>query len=225
MSNVNKKCAVYGCPNVVGAHGAHGMCPKHYNKSRITVKTCSQCGERKNFYNGSSVCQACQWFSRTHAGARRTAPLRIRDNVKKNNASEYSIYRGMKKRCSSKNAARYKNYGGRGIKVCDRWLGPDGFHHFLADMGPRPDDSYSIDRIDPNGNYEPDNCRWADKWTQAANTTKKRLYSRKVGVTFNKSIGLWVATLQKDNKRYVRYAKTEPEAIRLRLKLEKEQID
>ena len=92
-------------------------------------------------------------------------------------------------------------------------------------MGPRPDDNYSIDRINPNGDYCPENCRWADKWTQAANTTKERLYSQKVGVTFNKSNGLWVATLQKDNKRYVKYAKTEPEAIRLRLKLEEELID
>ena len=65
----------------------------------------------------------------------------------------------MKNRCDLPSAASFKYYGGRGIVVCDRWR--DDFEAFLADVGPRPSSKHSLDRIDPNGNYEPGNVRWA----------------------------------------------------------------
>ncbi|DBA08807.1 hypothetical protein PALA5_05049 [Pseudomonas aeruginosa] len=77
----------------------------------------------------------------------------------------------MTRRCRDEKCIGYENYGGRGITVCDRWM---SFENFLADMGEcQPD--MTLDRIDPNGNYEPDNCRWADKTTQARNTRANRL--------------------------------------------------
>jgi predicted DNA-binding protein (UPF0251 family) len=77
----------------------------------------------------------------------------------------------MRKRCTYPGATGWKHYGSRGIKVCDRW---DSFEAFLSDMGPCPDEM-SIDRIDPNGNYEPGNCRWADRYTQAQNSSAAKL--------------------------------------------------
>ena len=80
---------------------------------------------------------------------------------------EFSTWTDIKTRCYNKNGMAYKNYGGRGIKVCDRWL--SSFENFLSDMGERPSKLHSIDRINNNGNYEPSNCRWATIDTQASN--------------------------------------------------------
>lgn len=80
---------------------------------------------------------------------------------------EHQTWRDIKKRCSNKKRADYKYYGGRGIKVCERWR--DSFRAFLEDMGRRPGPSYSIDRIDNMRDYEPGNCRWATMKEQCSN--------------------------------------------------------
>ena len=85
---------------------------------------------------------------------------------------EYGVWSGMKSRCTYPTMKCWKNYGGRGIKVCERWL--NSFENFYADMGPRPSPKHSIDRFpDNDGNYEPGNCRWATDAEQQANKRKK----------------------------------------------------
>ncbi len=91
---------------------------------------------------------------------------------------EYVAWQNMKSRCYNRNATGYFNYGGRGITVCKQWR--NSFEAFLNDMGLRPGDDYSLDRIDPNGHYEPLNCRWANHKDQASNKEKSvdRIYQR-----------------------------------------------
>ena len=87
----------------------------------------------------------------------------------------YKSWQKMHERCENINSDAYYQYGSRGISVCDRWK---SFELFLEDMGERPD-SMSLDRVDSNGNYSPDNCRWATSKQQNNNMRSNRLYTYK----------------------------------------------
>lgn len=91
------------------------------------------------------------------------------------NSLEYSSWRAMLTRCGFKNYHAYNRYGGRGIKVCDRWL--KNFENFYADMGKKPSPKSTLDRIDNDGDYSPENCRWADVSTQSINRSTNRVIS------------------------------------------------
>lgn len=113
-----------------------------------------------------------------YAGTTRSCGCLFREMVAERNRShgmahlaEYKVWKDMRARCSNEQRDDFADYGGRGIKVCDRWR---DFSAFIADMGPRPA-GMSIDRRDVNGNYEPSNCRWATDQTQANNKRSNRV--------------------------------------------------
>jgi hypothetical protein len=119
-------------------------------------------------------------------------------------SSEYSSWASMKSRCYSKSNRWYKNYGGRGIEVCEEWK--NSFISFLRDMGNKPDDSYSIERIDVNGNYEPKNCKWANRFEQDRNKTTNIFITynnvTKIITDWAKEYNMYPQTLK---ERYLKY--------------------
>lgn len=103
-----------------------------------------------------------------------------------NKTPEHRAWVHMKQRCMNAKRREYKHYGGRGIRVCDQWL--NSFLTFFADVGQRPSDQHSIDRIDVNGNYEPGNVRWATQQEQVENTRVVRMVT--IGAK-TQSISAW----------------------------------
>ena len=92
----------------------------------------------------------------------------------------YSTWAEMRKRCLNKNCKHWGNYGGRGIEICERWT---EFANFVADMGEKPYSTATLDRIDVNGNYTPENCKWSSRYEQNVNQRKSLLYTYK-GVNY-----------------------------------------
>jgi len=129
--------------------------------------------------------------------------------------SEYTIWNSMKMRCVNSNSEAYSYYGGRGIKVCQRWM--DSFENFYEDMGKRPD-GMSIDRIDVNGDYCPENCRWTTNEEQSRNK-RDNVYIEYDGKTkilsdWAKEINISVQSLY---NRLTKYGYSVEEAFNLKL--------
>jgi hypothetical protein len=99
---------------------------------------------------------------------------------------EYRSYRAMLQRCYYPESISYKYYGANRITVCSRWR--QSFANFIEDMGRKPDAQYSLERINPHGNYEPDNCHWVDQTTQRRNRRDTVLF---VAFGQRRTLGEW----------------------------------
>ena len=136
------------------------------------------CGAEKllnssNLRNGTTRSCGCLLTERATAGANSeaSAEARVRGATRHGHkrrsgmSPEYKTWLRMKGRCENPKDGDYPNWGGRGIRVCSRW---QDFEAFLADMGERPEPDSTIDRLDPNGDYELENCRWATPFEQVS---------------------------------------------------------
>ena len=151
---------------VVARHGTRST------NAKYTVRC--DCGNeyktRADKFNGRTMCWDCHL-------AKNTPQANLDRGT--NRHSLAVCWRQMIRRCYDESRDSYPYYGAKGVTVCARWRGErkqgqkycsiDGFHNFLEDMGPKPGPEYSIDRIDPYGNYEPSNCRWATPQEQQEN--------------------------------------------------------
>lgn len=139
-------------------------------------------------------------------------PLKFKEHHGETKNSAYISWASMKSRCYNKNNTNYYGYGGRGIKVCDRW---HIFSNFYNDMGDRPD-GFTLDRIDSKSNYEPLNCRWADSTTQAVNKGLQKSnttgYKGVRKVNYKYSIKYRSSIRYRNQEIHIGYFKTKEEA-------------
>jgi hypothetical protein len=142
---------------------AHILCiPLEQRQATVTSKVCGGCGRdlpREQYHTNAKTRDGFQDRCKECSVGR---PKKPRSRTKLS-------WNAMKDRCGWPGHPKYADYGGAGIKVCDRWLGKNGYKNFVADMGERPRGK-TLDRYpDPAGNYEPDNCRWATPSEQSRN--------------------------------------------------------
>lgn len=158
-------------------------------------------GQKKAFWNCTCICGNSTQVSQSNLLREHTLScgcLKEESRIKHGMvySPEYRSHREMLNRCTNPNDTGFDYYGGRGIGICDRWLEemPQGFLNFYEDMG--PSNGLTLERIDVNKDYSPENCKWDTKSNQSYNTRiKSHNTSGRTGVTWDKSRDKWVAQI------------------------------
>ena len=149
-NKVAAPCKAQGCDQ---RSRMHGYCIKHFKRLQR---------------NGSP--EVVLLAKRSNIDAAKEVARASRVTVER--LAEYRAWGSMRDRCANPKNKSFHNYGGRGISVCEQWQA--SFDAFMADMGPRPSPHHSIDRIDNDGNYTPENCRWTTQGQQMNNVRHNR---------------------------------------------------
>jgi len=214
-------CAGKGVKTGVGQSFPKGLCVMHYQRLKkhgdihyqpehhtcCKVPGCTGRGKiRKGLtdsgepYGEVFINGYCQMHNKRFISHGDPLTLKVSSpgNDIKNNPL-YTIWADIRTRCTNANRPCYKNYGGRGIKMCPTWQGPGGFLKFAADVGERPSKDYSIDRIDNNGHYEPGNIKWSTRHEQTAN---QRTNNEHLGISWYRPTEKWMARIKVNKKQY-----------------------
>lgn len=187
-------------------------------KARAVLAECLNCSNGFKRY----------YFDNLKAGKIKSCGCLKSENISKKvtlhgktNTPIYRIWSSMKKRCLNPNDKGYKNYGGRGISVCDRWV--QSFENFLADVG-EPPPNCDLDRTNNEKGYSPENCKWVSRSENAFNRRRSpKNKSGKTGVCWNKLHKKWQATIRKNGQvHHLGLFKSIEDAIQARKKSELE---
>lgn len=162
------------------------------SKSTVWLCRCA-CGVycevlRSNIVNKRANTRSCGCLAKELTG------VAFRTHGESRTSPEYRTWCSMKRRCTNPSTKNFRHYGGRGITVCQRWM--DSYEVFLSDMGRRPSPKHTLDRIDNNKGYSPDNCRWATYKEQALNKSTTRRINGKSVQELSLESGISVKCLQ-----------------------------
>lgn len=186
---------------------ARGYCKRHYTKNYRLGKFSKSIKDKRN---RSKICNikgcgnivASRGLCNTHLQRvkKHGDPYTIvAEQHRMSKTGEYSVWLNMKNRCNDPNNKSYKDYGGRGINVCDEWM--KSFSQFYKDMGKRPSPKHEIDREDNNKGYEPNNCRWVTRTINARNKTSTKMNTSKVkSLRYDRVCGMSYSELGKKYK-------------------------
>jgi hypothetical protein len=164
-----------------------------------------KCGTEKVVHGNTLIAgesRSCGCFRRALAKERKKIHGESADGKISN---EYMAWVSMRSRCSDVNHPSYEQWGGRGIRVCDRWQ--NSFENFLLDMGRKPSPKHSLDRIDNDKGYEPGNCRWGTRKQQQGNR-RNSIWLEYKGIKLVQSD--WVKLLKSNDRTFLRYVKAKP---------------
>ena len=167
---------------------------KSNRKIRYGLYQCQYCGKK---FNAIVACVK----SRNTKSCGCLIKIKAKSNFIKLGLRQHRLYNtwtNMRERCNNPKIKHYIHYGGRGIKVCDRWW---DIANFIEDMYPSYQEGLTLDRIDVNGNYQPENCRWVSTNTQARNTRDIMVTNTSGyrGVSLNKRLNKWVTQIEVNN--------------------------